>query len=56
MDKINTPILFFVNLALVVIVATLIFGLSALTLIGVIAAPTMLIILVSLTFPKNTTE
>lgn len=56
MDKINTPILFFINLALVVIIAALVFGLSALTLIGVIAAPTMLIILVSLTFPKNTIE
>lgn len=56
MDKINTPILFFINLALVVIVATLIFGLSALALIGVIAAPVMLIILVTLTFPKKPSE
>ncbi|MBV1885673.1 MAG: hypothetical protein KUG61_01225 [Parvibaculaceae bacterium] len=56
MDKINTPILFFVALALAIIVITLIFGLSALTLIGVIAAPVMLIILVTLTFPKDTSE
>lgn len=56
MDKINTPILFFINVALAIIIITVIFGLSALALIGVIAAPIMLVILVALTFPKNTSE
>ncbi|MDF1686510.1 MAG: hypothetical protein ACJAXQ_000069 [Parvibaculaceae bacterium] len=56
MDTLNTPVLFFVNLALAIIIISVTFGLSALTLIGVIAAPTMLIILVTLTFPKETAD
>lgn len=56
MDKINAPILFFVTVALLIIVITLIFGLGALTLIGVVASFLMLVLLVALSFPKNTSE
>ena len=52
-DTINSQILFFLNLIMLMMLAALFFGLHAVTAIAITAVPVMLTILVYLTLPDD---